>query len=62
MLKIHQVTGALEVSFLLLVAAVVDAVAGDLLGTRIIAVLFAVVAAAQVVLHLVSILLSRRLA
>jgi phosphatidylglycerophosphate synthase len=43
-LKIHQVTGALEVSF------------------RIIAVLFAVVAGVQVVLHLVSILLSRRLA
>jgi hypothetical protein len=37
-------------------------VAGDLLGTRIIAVLFAVVAGVQVVLHLVSILLSRRLA
>jgi phosphatidylglycerophosphate synthase len=61
-LKIHQVTGALEVSFLLLAAAVVDALAGDLLGTRIIAVLFAVVAGVQVVLHLVSILLSRRLA
>src|SRR4051794_18163664 len=60
-LKIHQVTGALEVSFLLLAAAVVDAVAGDLLGTRIIAVLFAVVAGVQVVLHLASILLSRRL-
>ena len=61
-LKIHQLTGALEVSFLLLAAAVVDALAGDLLGTRIIAVLFAVVAGVQVVLHLVSILLSRRLA
>ena len=63
MLKIHQVTGALEVSFLLLVAPPWwTRVAGDLLGTRIIAVLFAVVAGVQVVLHLVSILLSRRLA
>ena len=62
MLKIHQIIGALEVSFVLLAAAVVDAVAGDLLGTRIMAVLFAVVAGVQVVLHLASILLSRRLA
>lgn len=61
-LKIHVITGALEVSFLLLVAAVVDAVAGDLLGARLMAGLLAAVAGAMVVLHLASILLSRRLA
>jgi phosphatidylglycerophosphate synthase len=61
-LKIHQITGALEVSFVLLAAAAVDYYAGDLLGARIMMVLMAVVAGVQVVLHLVSILLSRRLA
>ncbi len=35
--KIHQLTGALESSFLLLVAASIDAVAGDLTATRIFA-------------------------
>jgi phosphatidylglycerophosphate synthase len=61
-LKIHQITGALEVSFVLLVAAVVDAISGDLLGARIMVVLMAAVAGIQVVVHLASILLSRRLA
>jgi len=61
-LKVHQITGALEVSFVLLAAAVVDAVAGDLLGARVMMVLMAAVAGVQVVLHLASILLSRRLA
>lgn len=60
-LKIHQVTGALELSFILLGALVVDLAAGDLLGTRITAVAMAVVAGTMVVVHLVSILLSRRL-
>lgn len=60
-LRIHQVTGALELSFVLLVAALVDALRGDLLGTRVMMVLMAAVAGVQVVLHLASILLSRRL-
>jgi phosphatidylglycerophosphate synthase len=60
-LKVHQVTGALEVSFLLLLAAVVDVVADDLTGSRALAGLLAAVAGVMVVLHLVSILLSRRL-
>ena len=61
-LKFHRITGALEVSFLLLAAAVVDAVAGDLLGTRILAVLFAVVAGRAGRPAPGRILLSRRLA
>jgi phosphatidylglycerophosphate synthase len=60
-LKIHQVTGALELSFVLLVAMVVDLAAGDLLGTRITASVMGVVAGTMVVVHLASILLSRRL-
>jgi phosphatidylglycerophosphate synthase len=61
-LKIHQITGALEVSFLLLAAALVDTLAGGHLGSRIMAGVLAMVAATMVVVHLVSILLSRRLA
>jgi phosphatidylglycerophosphate synthase len=60
--KIHQVTGALEVSFVLLAAAVIDAFAGDHVGSRLMAGVLAAVAAVMVVLHLASILLSRRLA
>jgi hypothetical protein len=58
---VHQLTGALEVSFLLLVAMVVDLAAGGLTGTRILAVVLAAIAGVMVVVHLASILLSRRL-
>jgi phosphatidylglycerophosphate synthase len=61
LLKVHQVTGALEVSFLLLAAAVVDVLAGGLVGSRVLAAALAVVAGVMVVVHLASILLSRRL-
>jgi phosphatidylglycerophosphate synthase len=61
LIKIHQVTGALELSFVLLLAALVDALRRDLLGTRVMMVLMAAVAGVQVVLHLASILLSRRI-
>jgi hypothetical protein len=60
-LKVHQLTGALESSVLLLVAVVVDAVTESLLGSRVLVVVMAVIAGAMVVLHLASILLSRRL-
>ena len=46
-LKVHQLTGALEVSFLLLVAAVVDAATGTLHGTQVLPSLFAVIAAVR---------------
>jgi phosphatidylglycerophosphate synthase len=59
--KVHQLTGALESSFLLLAAAVVDALTDDLVGSRVLVVLLAGIAAAMTVLHLASILLSRRL-
>jgi phosphatidylserine synthase len=60
-LKVHQLTGALESSFLLVVAAVVDAASGTLDGSRVLATTMFVIAASMTVLHLVSILASRRL-
>jgi phosphatidylglycerophosphate synthase len=61
LLRVHQLTGALESSLLLVVAAVVDQATGSLAGTRVLVILLAVVSAVMVVLHLASILLSRRL-
>lgn len=61
-LKVHQLTGALEASLLLLVAVAVDVGTDSLLGTRVLLAVLAAIAATMVVLHLASILLSRRLA
>ncbi len=61
-LKVHQLTGALESSLLLLVAAVVDLATDSLVGSRTLLVVLAAIAAVMTVLHLASILLSRRLA
>jgi len=60
-LKLHRIIVAVEASLLVVVAAVVDAVLGDLTATRVLVVAFAVVAASQVVAHLASIMLSKRL-
>ncbi|WP_084962211.1 CDP-alcohol phosphatidyltransferase family protein [Thermoactinospora rubra] len=60
--KFHRIVQAVELSILALIAAVVDMVVGDLTATRVLTVACAVAAAVQVVLHLVSILASRRLA
>jgi phosphatidylserine synthase len=61
LLKVHQLTGALESSFLLLVAAVVDAATDTLHGSQVLAGAMLAIAATMVVLHLASILASRRL-
>jgi phosphatidylglycerophosphate synthase len=61
LLKVHQLTGALESSLLLLVAAVVDAATDSLHGSRFLLVALVAIAGAMTVLHLASILLSRRL-
>ncbi|MCI0685736.1 MAG: CDP-alcohol phosphatidyltransferase family protein [Sporichthyaceae bacterium] len=58
---LHRIIGAVEASVLVAVAAVVDAARGDLVGTRSLIVVFALVAGHQLVLHLVSVLVSRRL-
>jgi phosphatidylglycerophosphate synthase len=60
-LKIHVLTGALESSSLLLVAIAVVAFTDSLVGTRALIVVLAGIAAVMVVLHLASILASRRL-
>ena len=61
LLGIHRITGAIEASWLLLVAAIVDTVRDDLTATRFLVWLFVGVALTMVVLHLASILASRRL-
>ncbi|RNL82340.1 CDP-alcohol phosphatidyltransferase family protein [Halostreptopolyspora alba] len=60
-LRFHRVIQAVELSLLVVVAAVVDAVRGDLVATRVLVAVCVVVAALQTVLHLVSVLASRRL-
>jgi phosphatidylglycerophosphate synthase len=59
--RIHTWTGAIEAAALLLLAALIDALRGDLIATRILALLLFAIAAAMSVLHLISILSSRRL-
>lgn len=61
MFKYHRIIGAVEASLLIVVAAIIDNVRDDLWATRFLVIAFVVVAAIQVVLHLVSILASRRL-
>ncbi|MQA87157.1 MAG: CDP-alcohol phosphatidyltransferase family protein [Streptosporangiales bacterium] len=59
--RLHRVVQAVELSMLALLAAAYDAVAGGLTATRVLTVAAACVAGVQLVLHLVSILASRRL-
>ncbi|WP_214320933.1 CDP-alcohol phosphatidyltransferase family protein [Nonomuraea sediminis] len=60
--KFHRIVQPVELSILALVAAVIDTVVGGLPASRVLVVACAVAAAIQVVLHLVSIMASRRLA
>ncbi|SDK25920.1 CDP-alcohol phosphatidyltransferase [Nonomuraea maritima] len=60
--KFHRIVQPVELSLLALVAAVIDAVRGDLMATRVLVVACVIAAGVQTVLHLVSILASRRLA
>lgn len=60
-LKFYRLILAIELSLIIVLAAVIDAVRGDLLATQLLTVACAAVAALQVVLHLVSVLVSRRL-
>lgn len=60
-LRIHQLTGAIESVALLVVVAAIDAVVGGLFFTKAFVALLVAVAGTMVVLHFVSILLSRRL-
>jgi phosphatidylglycerophosphate synthase len=61
MLRFHRIIGAVELSLLILLAAVADLLTGGLAVTRGLVVAVAVVALLQTVLHLISVLASRRL-
>ncbi len=60
-LRVHRIIQAVEVSLLVVVAAVIDAARGGLGATRILVAACLVVGAAMVAAHLIAILASRRL-
>ena len=60
-LKIHRIIQAIELSVLILLAAMADAIRGGLTATRVLLLACLVVAALMVVAHLAAILASRRL-
>jgi phosphatidylglycerophosphate synthase len=60
-LKVHRAIQAVELSLLILAAAVTDAVRGGLLATRVLTLACLVIAAVLMVAHLAAIVTSRRL-
>ena len=60
-LKIHRVIQAVELSLLILIAAIIDTIAGNLTATRVLLVACLLISALMVVAHLVAIVASRRL-
>jgi hypothetical protein len=60
-LRVHRITQAVELSVLILAAAIADALRGGLLATRVLLLACLVVSAVMVVAHLVAIVASRRL-
>ena len=60
-LRLHRIIQAVELSMLILVAAIADAVSGGLAATRVLDVVAMAVAAVMAVAHLVAIVASRRL-
>jgi phosphatidylglycerophosphate synthase len=60
-LRIHRITGAVEASLLICLASIVDSLRGNLIATRVLTTAVMVIAGVQVILHLISILKSRRL-
>jgi phosphatidylglycerophosphate synthase len=61
MLKFHRIIGAVELSLLIVAAAVIDQLTHATTATRVLTIAVAAVAVLQTVLHLVSVLASRRL-
>ncbi len=59
--KIHQLTGALETSLLLLGVIVVDQLTDSLMGSQLFLAGLVTIATVMVILHLISILISNRL-
>ena len=60
-LRVHRIIQAVELSVLILVAAIVDAASGTLTATRVLTVVALVVGAVMTVAHLAAIVASRRL-
>jgi hypothetical protein len=60
-LRVHRITQAVELSLLILAAAIADTVRGGLTATRVLVLACLVVAAVMVVAHLAAVLASRRL-
>jgi len=60
-LRLHRVIQAVELSALILIAAIVDAATGGLAATRVLVIACLVIAALMVVAHLLAIVASRRL-
>jgi phosphatidylglycerophosphate synthase len=60
-LRVHRITQAVELSVLILIAAIADAISGNLIATRVLLLACLVVAALMVAAHLVAIMASRRL-
>ncbi|KIH97020.1 transferase [Streptomonospora alba] len=60
-LRFHRIIQAVELSLLALGTAVIDLARGDLMATRVLVVVCVAVAAVQTILHMVSVLASRRL-
>ena len=60
-LRVHRIIQAVELSFLILVAAIADTATGTLTATRVLAVVALAVGALMAVAHLVAIVASRRL-
>jgi phosphatidylglycerophosphate synthase len=60
-LRLHRIIQAVELSLLILIAAIIDAAIGGLAATRVLTIGCLVVAALMVVAHLVAIVGSRRL-
>jgi hypothetical protein len=61
LLRVHRITHAVELSLLILVAAVADGIRGGLLATRALMLVCLAVSAMMVVAHLAAIVASRRL-
>jgi phosphatidylglycerophosphate synthase len=61
LLRIHRITQAVELSLLILLAAVADQVSGNLTATRVVLIACLAVSAAMVLAHLSAIVASRRL-
>lgn len=60
-LKVHRITQAVELSLLILIAALADAIRGGLTATRVLVLACLVVAGLMVLAHLIAIIGSRRL-